>query len=61
MQHQEPRTYTTKEVAALLGVSARLVGQMAARGELPAFKTGSKWKFPRGRLHREVLHEQEPS
>ena len=61
MQHQEPRTYATKEVAALLGVSPRTVGQMAGRGKLPAFKAGSKWKFPKGRFHREVLGEEPPS
>lgn len=42
------------EVASILGVSSRMVTRLAERGEIPAIRIGSVWRFPRERL-REYL------
>lgn len=42
------------EVASVLGVSSRMVTRLAERGEIPAIRIGSVWRFPRERL-REYL------
>lgn len=42
------------EVASVLGVSSRMVTKLAERGEIPAIRIGSVWRFPRERL-REYL------
>lgn len=42
------------EVASVLDVSSRMVTRLAERGEIPAIKIGSVWRFPRERL-REYL------
>ena len=42
------------EVASVLGVSSRMITRLAERGEIPAIRIGSVWRFPRERL-REYL------
>lgn len=45
----ERATYSLREVAALLGVSATLAGDQALRGGLPfpGFRIGARWIFRR--------------
>lgn len=40
------------EVASVLGVSSRMVTRLAERGEIPAIRIGSVWRFPRERLRK---------
>jgi excisionase family DNA binding protein len=40
-----PRTYSTKEAAALLGVGERAVQQLATRGSVAASREGHEWRF----------------
>ena len=47
-------TIDGREVASVLGVSSRMVTRLAERGEIPAIRIGSVWRFPRERL-REYL------
>jgi excisionase family DNA binding protein len=57
-------TYTTAEVAALLGVTDRTVATMCNRGVLPfiwAGKEGSKRLFPIARFWREVMGTEPPT
>lgn len=57
-------TYTTAEVAALLGVSEHTVGTMCRRGALPfiwAGSEGSKRLFPVARFWREVMGAEPPT
>jgi excisionase family DNA binding protein len=57
-------TYTTAEVAALLGVNEHTVGRMCNRGALPFIwggKEGSKRLFPVARFWREVLGAEPPT
>lgn len=42
----EPSLFTTQEVAVILRVSIRTVRDLAAHGELPAYKVGRQWRFP---------------
>ena len=42
------------EVASVLCVSSRMITRLAERGEIPAIRIGSVWRFPRERL-REYL------
>lgn len=58
---EQRRTLTTREVAALLGISEHLVGRMAARGEVPALRCGRLWRFPTARIYREVLGIEPPT
>lgn len=62
--HNRACTYTTAEVAALLGVSEHTVGTMCRRGALPFIwggKEGSKRLFPAARFYREVLGIEPPT
>jgi excisionase family DNA binding protein len=43
---------TPEDVAALLQIDRETVYRMARRGELPAFKVSSKWRFLPSRLQR---------
>lgn len=56
----ERRTLSTRQVAALLGITEHTVGRMAQRGELPAMRAGRKWLFPTTRFYTEVLGEPAP-
>jgi excisionase family DNA binding protein len=56
----EARTYATRQVAALLGVTEHTVGAMCRRGELTFIKVGRKRVFPITPFHRDVLHEEPP-
>ena len=49
---------TPEDVAALLRVDRETVYRMARRGELPAFKVSSRWRFLPSRLQR-WMEEQE--
>ena len=39
-----------KEVAALFRISERQVTRLAERGDLPAVKVGSRWRFRKAEL-----------
>jgi excisionase family DNA binding protein len=43
---------TPEEVAMLLQIDRETVYRMARRGELPAFKVSSRWRFLPSRLQR---------
>lgn len=49
---------TVKEVAAVLRVSPQTVYLMVKRGELPAFRVGSQWRFDADKLNLESEHER---
>jgi excisionase family DNA binding protein len=49
---------TPEDVAVLLQVDRETVYRMARRGELPAFKVSSRWRFLPSRLQR-WMEEQE--
>jgi len=50
--------FTPEEVAMLLHIDRETVYRMARRGELPAFKVSSRWRFLTSRLQR-WMEEQE--
>jgi excisionase family DNA binding protein len=43
---------TPEDVAALLGIDRETVYRMARRGDLPAFKVSSRWRFLPSQLQR---------
>jgi excisionase family DNA binding protein len=49
---------TPEDVAVLLRIDRETVYRMARRGELPAFKVSSRWRFLPSRLQR-WMEEQE--
>jgi excisionase family DNA binding protein len=49
---------TPEDVAVLLQIDRETVYRMARRGELPAFKVSSRWRFLPSRLQR-WMEEQE--
>ena len=49
---------TIKEAAAFLRCRPRTLQKMAIRGDLPAKKVGSLWRFSRQRLQEWMLGEQ---
>ncbi len=49
---------TPEDVAVLLRIDRETVYRMARRGELPAFKVSSRWRFLPSRLQR-WMQEQE--
>ncbi|MEO8690877.1 MAG: helix-turn-helix domain-containing protein [Solirubrobacteraceae bacterium] len=49
---------TPEDVALLLRIDRETVYRMARRGELPAFKVSSRWRFLPSRLQR-WMEEQE--
>jgi excisionase family DNA binding protein len=49
---------TPEDVAVLLGIDRETVYRMARRGDLPAFKVSSRWRFLPSRLQR-WMEEQE--
>lgn len=49
---------TPEDVAALLQIDRETVYRMARRGQLPAFKVSSRWRFLPSRLQR-WMEEQE--
>ena len=50
---------TPEDVAVLLQIDRETVYRMARRGDLPAFKVSSRWRFLPSRLQR-WMEEQEP-
>jgi excisionase family DNA binding protein len=52
------RPLKAEEVAALLQIDRETVYRMARRGELPAFKVSSRWRFLPSQLKRWM--EQRP-
>lgn len=48
----ERRTYTVKEVAALLGLGETSVYAALQAGEIKAIRVGSRWAVPRAWLDR---------
>ena len=50
---------TPEDVAMLLQIDRETVYRMARRGDLPAFKVSSRWRFLPSRLQR-WMEEQEP-
>lgn len=44
--------WTTEETANFLGVHVETVRRLARRGEIPAFKVGSDWRFRKSSVHR---------
>jgi excisionase family DNA binding protein len=49
---------TPEDVAVLLQIDRETVYRMARRGDLPAFKVSSRWRFLPSRLQR-WMEEQE--
>ena len=49
---------TIKEAAVYLRCHPRTLQKMAIRGEIPAKKIGSLWRFSRQRLQEWMLGEQ---
>ena len=49
---------TPEDVAVLLQIDRETVYRMARRGDLPAFKVSSRWRFLLSRLQR-WMEEQE--
>lgn len=45
LEKQLSKPLTTKEVAKFLDIHPRTVTRMAERGELPAFRIGTLWRF----------------
>ena len=51
---------TPEEVAALLQIDRETVYRMARRGQLPAFKVSSRWRFLPSHLQRWMEGEARP-
>ena len=52
---------TPEDVAALLQVDRETIYRMARRGELPAFKVSTRWRFLPSQLQRWMEDEQQRS
>ena len=51
---------TPEDVAMLLQIDRETVYRMARRGELPAFKVSSRWRFLPSRLQRWMEEQERP-
>jgi excisionase family DNA binding protein len=60
---QEPveQPLTPADVAALLQIDRETVYRMARRGELPAFKVSSRWRFLPSHLQRWMEQKGTPT
>lgn len=60
---QEPieQPLTPEDVAALLQINRETVYRIARRGELPAFKVSSRWRFLPSRLQRWMEQQGGPT
>lgn len=47
LQTEQSKTYSTAEVAQLLGVSTWLIKAEIHRGHMPAIRVGGKWRVLR--------------
>ena len=47
---EQPTMMTVREVAGYLRVHEMTIYRMARRGEIPAYKLGSRWRFNRHRI-----------
>lgn len=55
---------TVKEVAAVLRVSPQTVYKMVGRGELPAYRIGSGWRFDADKIalmHSPTVRNAKPA
>ena len=48
------RILTTAEVAAYLHVSLATLCRLARKGQIPAFRIGTDWRFDRGAIEKLV-------
>ena len=60
---QEPveQPLTPEDVAALLRIDRETVYRMGGRGELPAFKVSSRWRFLPSHLQRWMERQGAPT
>jgi excisionase family DNA binding protein len=58
--NQLPKVMTVKEVAEYLRVHASTLYKLVKRGELPAFRIGSDWRFNSEAIDRWLIEQSSP-